>query len=60
MTGYTDITHADFIGQMADMLRICFEGEVVEGSDAVTLRFPDGQQFCIRCEKISCAGVPAP
>lgn len=37
--------------EIADMLRVCFEGEVAEQSDLLVLRLPSGQKFRIDVEE---------
>lgn len=53
MSEYGCVTSSDMIGEVADMLRVCFEGEVAEMQDCAMLRLPDGQCFRIYCEKIT-------
>lgn len=47
------VTLSDMVGEITDMLRVCFEGEVAEMQDFAVLRLPDGQSFRIYCEKLS-------
>ncbi len=50
----TKVSLSEFTEEVADMLRVCFEGTVYLENEAITLTFTNGQSFRIACSE--CGG----
>ncbi len=42
-----EITLADMVGEIKDMLSVCFEGKILEQNACICMILPDGQQFSV-------------
>lgn len=47
----TKISLTEFKEEVADMLRVCFEGTVSAEEGSIRIAFPNGQEFRVSCSE---------